>query len=87
MRQAQMTRNERRYYRKKIIEQRLMGLGVLAYCALVLWMCSTGVTVEDRDGTAVVLLAPLGLWLLFSKQIPIEISPVLRNLITVIFYY
>ena len=43
MRQAQMTRNERRYYRKKIIEQRLMGLGVL--------------------------LAPLGLWLLFSKQI------------------
>ena len=62
MRQAQMTRNERRYYRKKIIEQRLMGLGVL-------WMCSTGVTVEDRDGTAVVLLAPLGLWLLFSKQI------------------
>lgn len=66
MRQAQMTRNERRYYRKKIIEQRLMGLGVLACCALVLWMCSTGVTVEDRDGTAVVLLAPLGLWLLFS---------------------
>ena len=64
MRQAQMTRNERRYYRKKIIEQRLMGLGVLACCALVLWMCSTGVTVE-----AVVLLAPLGLWLLFSKQI------------------
>lgn len=63
MRQAQMTRNERRYYRKKIIEQRLMGLGVLACCALVLWMCSTGVTVEDRDGTAVVLLAPLGLWL------------------------
>ena len=66
MRQAQMTRNERRYYRKKIIEQRL---GVLACCALVLRMCSTGVTVEDRDGTAVVLLAPLGLWLLFSKQI------------------
>lgn len=69
MRQAQLTRNQRRYYRKKIIEQRLMGLGVLACCALVLWMCSTGVTVEDRDGTAVVLLAPLGLWLLFSKQI------------------
>ena len=54
-----MTRNERRYYRKKIIEQRLMGLGVLACCALVLWMCSTGVTVEDRDGTAVVLLVQL----------------------------
>ena len=36
MRQAQMTRNERRYYRKKIIEQRLMGLGVLP---AVLWCC------------------------------------------------
>ena len=38
MRQAQMTINERRYYRKNIIEQRLMGLGVLACCDLVLWM-------------------------------------------------
>ena len=71
MRQAQMTRNQRRYYRKKMIEQRLMGLGALACCALVLWICSTGVTatVEDRDATAVILLAPVGLWLLFSKQI------------------
>ena len=59
MRQAQMTRNERRYYRKKIIEQRLMGLGVLACCALVLWMCSTGVTVEDRDGSAGAVVAVL----------------------------
>ena len=69
MRQAQMTRNDRRYSLKKIFEQRLRWLGVLACCALGLWMRSTGVTVEDRDGTAVVLLAPLGLWLLFSKQI------------------
>lgn len=71
MRQAQMTRNQRRYYRKKIIEQRLMGLVVLACCAVALWLCSTGTTVQDRDATAVVLLAPLGLWLLFTKQVVI----------------
>ena len=44
-----------------------MGIGLLLICAFVLWMCSTGVTPEDRDATAVVLLAPLGLWMLFTK--------------------
>lgn len=44
----------------KRTEQRLMGIGLLLICAFVLWMCSTGVTPEDRDATAVVLLAPSG---------------------------
>ena len=48
-----------------------MGIGLLLICAFVLWMCSTGVTPEDRDATAVVLLAPLGLWMLFTKEIVI----------------
>lgn len=52
----------------KRTEQRLMGIGLLLICAFVLWMCSTGVTPEDRDATAVVLLAPLGLWMLFTKE-------------------
>lgn len=55
----------------KRTEQRLMGIGLLLICAFVLWMCSTGVTPEDRDATVVVLLAPMGLWMLFTKEIVI----------------
>ena len=58
-----MTRNQRRLYKKKLLEQRLMGLGLLACCGVLLWMCSTG--------TAVVLLAPLALYMLFTKEIVI----------------
>ena len=66
-----MTRNQRRLYKKKLLEQRLMGLGLLACCGVQLWMCSTGTTMADRDGTAVVLLAPLALYMLFTKEIVI----------------
>ena len=55
----------------KRIEQKLMGIGLLLICLFVLWMCSTGATPEDRDATALVLLAPLGLWMLFTKDIVI----------------
>ena len=48
-----------------------MGLVLLVICAFVLWLCSTGTTPEDQDATAVVLLAPLGLWMLFTKEIVI----------------
>lgn len=65
----QMTRNERKRYRKKLLEQKLLGILMLACCVVALVLCSTGTTIEDRDCTAVVLLAPLGLWMIFSKRI------------------
>ncbi len=55
----------------KRAEQKLMGVGLLLICAVVLWLCSTGTTPDDQDATAVVLLAPLGLWMLFTKEIVI----------------
>lgn len=55
----------------KRIEQKLMGIGLLLICLFILWLCSTGTTPEDQDATAVVLLAPLGLWMLFTKDIVI----------------
>lgn len=55
----------------KRCEQKLMGIGLLLICLIVLWLCSTGTTPEDQDATAVVLLAPLGLWMLFTKEIVI----------------
>ena len=59
------------YQPSKLMEQKLMGLVLLVICAFVLWLCSTGTTPEDRDATAVVLLAPMGLWMLFTKEIVI----------------
>lgn len=59
------------YQPSKLMEQKLMGLVLLVICAFVLWLCSTGTTPEDQDATAVVLLAPLGLWMLFTKDIVI----------------
>ena len=64
-----MTRNERRRYRKKMTEQKLMGLLMLACCGVILWLSFTGKTIEDRDCTAVLLFAPLGFWMLFSRKI------------------
>lgn len=66
-----MARMTRAMYRRKRIEQRLMGLALLLLSGFVLWMCSTGVTPEDRDAGAVLLFIPLGLYMLFTKHIVI----------------
>lgn len=71
MRSYQMTRGQRRMYRRKMIEQKLMALVMLACCAVALWLCSTGTTLEDQDATAIVMLAPLALYMLFTKKIMI----------------
>lgn len=68
---SRMTRNQRRLYKKKLLEQCLMGLALLACCGVLLWICSTGTTMADQDCTAVVLLAPLALYMLFTKEIVI----------------
>ncbi len=64
---ATYTRNQRR--RKLLIEQRLMGLGLIAISVLIYVLALTGTTIEDRDGTALLFTLPLGLLLLFSKKI------------------
>lgn len=63
-----LTRNQRR---RKVVEQKLMGIALIAICALMFWLASTGVTPEEKDCTAVLLIAPIGLYMLFSKQIVI----------------
>lgn len=63
-----LTRNQRR---RKVVVQKLMGIALIAICALMFWPASTGVTPEEKDCTAVLLIAPIGLYMLFSKQIVI----------------
>ena len=63
-----LTRNQRR---RKVVVQKLMGIALIAICALMFWLASPGVTPEEKDCTAVLLIAPIGLYMLFSKQIVI----------------
>lgn len=66
-----MARMTREMYRRKRREQRLMGLALLLLCGVILWVCSTGKTVEDQDAGSVFLLAPIGIHLLITKHIDI----------------
>ena len=59
------TRNEK--HRRKLLEQKLMGFAMLIVSALFLWMVwGTG-----EDAGALLATVPLGLLLLFSKEIMI----------------
>ena len=51
-----------------MLKQRLCGIALLLICVFIVWMCSTGETPEDKDVTAVLLFAPIGFALLFSKD-------------------
>lgn len=61
----QKTREQRRKLMRK---QKLYGFFVLLSIFVVI-MCMTGKTAEDRDATAIVLLLPFGLYLIFTKKI------------------
>lgn len=63
------TRNQ--MYRRKLAIQKLYGLALIAMSVIMLYIASQGVTIEDRDATAVLLTAPLGLYLLFTRKIAI----------------
>lgn len=54
---------------RKLIIQRLMGLGLLAICILYVWMASSGESPEERDCTALLLIAPMAIGMLFSLNI------------------
>lgn len=60
--------SKRRRIRKWRIYQILMGLGMLVICGFILHLASTGITVEDRDITPVLLFGPLGLYLIFTRK-------------------
>lgn len=60
------TRNQRR--RRLLIQQKLMGLAMIVLTVLFVWLCST----TKEDCAAALLTGPLGLVMLFSKDIMIS---------------
>lgn len=81
MKNERMTERRRRSraFRLAMVEQRLMGLGLVLISVLMIVICSHGVTVEDQDATAVLLTLPLGLYLIFTKNICIYSKQAERN--------
>lgn len=69
--QAVSRRTRNQTYRKKLFIQKLYGLVLIAISAILIYIASQGITVEDRDATAVLITAPLGLYLLFTRKIAI----------------
>lgn len=49
-------------------KQRLMGVALIAIAWLVLLDCNGGERPEDSDATAALLVGPLGLHMLFTKN-------------------
>lgn len=64
-------RKKKKEQNRLLITQKLMGLGLLAISAIVILIASTGTTIEDRDATVVVFTLPLGLYMLFCKDVVI----------------
>lgn len=64
-----MSTKKRKVYAHKLFIQKLMGLGILAISVFVIWFAANGETVEERDITPVLFTIPLGISLLFSKEI------------------
>lgn len=63
------SREERRKFRRrKMIEQKIMGIICLLICVVILIVASHTQTPDDLDGTPVFFIAPLGFYLIFSKE-------------------
>lgn len=60
---------KKRAYRKKLIMQKVMGLVLLLICGVVIMMASTGANSADKDVTPILILVPLGLYLVFTKHV------------------
>ena len=59
----------KREYKQKRKTQIMFGLFFLAISALIVIIACTGSTTETKDATAVLLTAPLGLYLIGTKHI------------------
>lgn len=58
----------KKIHKRKMIEQRIMGIVLLLICVVTIVMCMHAQTIEESDASPVLLLAPLGFCLLFSKE-------------------
>ena len=54
---------------RQLFIQKLVGIGVLLLCVGIVLAALSGTTSVDKDATPVLLLAPLGAFLIFTKEV------------------
>ena len=64
-----MNQRERRLERRRrMIKQKLMGIGIVLLCIVMVKFAMTGMTPEDKDVSFAVLLLPLGIYMIFTRH-------------------
>jgi len=61
-----MTRNQRK---RKLQQQRLLGVVMLIISIIIFAVACSGTTTESRDATAMLLTLPFGVYLIYTKEI------------------
>lgn len=60
--------------RTKLIIQKLMGLTLIVFCLVILFTnISYDPVTQCKDGTPIMVLAPMGLWLLLTREVVITL--------------
>ncbi len=55
--------------KRQFFKQRLIGLGMIILSMVLIWFIARGVTPEDRDCSFVLFTFPVGVFLLFTKEL------------------
>lgn len=53
---------------RELLPQRLTGLAMILICALIVWLAIHGSTTEEKDITAAILFAPMGIYLFGCRK-------------------
>jgi hypothetical protein len=60
--------------RHKMLIQKLMGLTLIGFCLVILFTnISYDPITQCKDGTPILVLAPMGLWLLLTREVVITL--------------
>lgn len=66
-----VNRKSQNGHTRKMVLQKLYGFAMIAMCIMIVFIAYSGETVEGRDVTSVILFAPMGFYLLATKNIVI----------------
>lgn len=59
----------------KLIIQKLMGLTLIGFCLVIIFTnISYDPITQCKDGTPILVLAPMGLWLLLTREVVITFT-------------
>ena len=62
----------RKIKKKTLIKQKLLGIATLGLCGAIIILASKGNTPTEKDASAILFLAPLGIYMLCTKEIVIN---------------